>query len=252
MVENMLNDVTNGNLRKKARRNHFGKGFALSDSDDEQELLRSLKRAGARYSLMSKNKDEEGLTTLERFASNPKTSAFAKCFVTFDSEDEKGMMTSSEEETCFSTVRAQLTKDMALKLSRSKSSLDGGGGAGGGGGLKRAASGGFLPVSRNGSTVSAASGASRGSLNRGGSSSISICRASSSITTADVNEEDDQVSVVKKKVNIDLLVVMYPKGSNGLSYFSTSDRYLDYQCNLNRIQIKTIPKRLLSDNAEIM
>ncbi|KAI8621554.1 MRC1-like domain-containing protein [Chytriomyces sp. MP71] len=120
MVENMLNDVTNGNLRKKARRNHFGKGFALSDSEDEEELLRSLRRAGARSSLLSRGGDDDSKTCLEKFASNPKTAPFAKCFVTFDSEDEKGMMSSEEEVLCFSTIKAELAKDLTRRLGRSK------------------------------------------------------------------------------------------------------------------------------------
>ncbi|KAJ3030285.1 UNVERIFIED_CONTAM: hypothetical protein HDU68_009556 [Siphonaria sp. JEL0065] len=185
MVENMLNDVTNGNLRKKARRNHFGKGFALSDSDDEQELLRSLKRAGAKYKLMAKDGDAEGLTGLERFASNPKTSAFAKCFVTFDSEDEKGMMSSSEEETSFASVRAQLTKDMALKLGRGKS-VDGGAG------LKRSGSV-FSAVSRNGSTVSSV----------GGGGGIPLMKTKSSLEIGGERDEDDTAVVsIKKKRSI--------------------------------------------------
>ncbi|ORY44158.1 hypothetical protein BCR33DRAFT_236599 [Rhizoclosmatium globosum] len=131
LVETMLNDVTNGNLRKKARRNHFGAGggFAISDSDDEAEILRSLKRAGARSALLRKReeKGDEGLTGLERFAVNPKTAAFAKCFAGFEAleeEDEegggrRGMMSSSEEECSFAAVRAQLGREMAGKFGRS-------------------------------------------------------------------------------------------------------------------------------------
>ncbi|KAJ3246503.1 hypothetical protein HDU78_006924 [Chytriomyces hyalinus] len=150
MVEDMLNDVTNGNLRKKARRNHFGKGFTLSDSDDEEEILRSLRRAGARSALLSRGgENDESKTVLERFASNPKTAAFARCFSTFKSDDEKGMISSEEEVQDSSALKAVLAKDLTLRLGRSKKEVNG---------PVKAKS--FLSLSRTTSTVSNATSAS--------------------------------------------------------------------------------------------
>ncbi|KAJ3093470.1 hypothetical protein HK100_006598, partial [Physocladia obscura] len=122
LVEEMINDVTTGNLRKKARRNHFGKGFTLSDSDDEEALLRHLKRAGARK--FARNSDFDSGNHLERFVSDPKTTAFAKCFNTFNSsEDENGMISSSENEegASFAAIKAQLAKNLSLNLTRTSS-----------------------------------------------------------------------------------------------------------------------------------
>ncbi|KAI8842776.1 MRC1-like domain-containing protein [Chytriomyces cf. hyalinus JEL632] len=150
MVEDMLNDVTNGNLRKKARRNHFGKGFTLSDSDDEEEILRSLRRAGARSALLSRGgENDESKTVLERFASNPKTAAFARCFSTFKSDDEKGMISSEEEVQDSSALKAVLAKDLTLRLGRSKKEVNG---------PVKAKS--FMSLSRTTSTVSNATSAS--------------------------------------------------------------------------------------------
>jgi hypothetical protein len=67
MVETLLNDVTTGGLRKKSRRGGE-RGFDLSDSEDEEELLRALRRA--RMAVIKgpgEDVDDEDLTTLERY-----------------------------------------------------------------------------------------------------------------------------------------------------------------------------------------
>ncbi|KAJ3346954.1 hypothetical protein HDU83_002551 [Entophlyctis luteolus] len=121
LVQTMLDDVTNGNLRKKARRNHFGTGFELSDTDDEETLLRNLKRAGARGITRRKANGADGNSVLDKFASDPKTAAFAKCFDTFNtSEEENGLMSSSDSDFGGerTDIRAQLAKDLSLRFGK--------------------------------------------------------------------------------------------------------------------------------------
>ncbi|KAJ3414765.1 hypothetical protein HDV05_006104 [Chytridiales sp. JEL 0842] len=113
MVENLLNDVTTGNLRKKARRGG-SKGWALSDSEDDEEILKALKRA--RMALGKRMRGEEGddedLSQLEQYASNPQTAAFAKCFGSFV-EDDDCMLSSSDEDqvTSIKSLHATLTRE---------------------------------------------------------------------------------------------------------------------------------------------
>ena len=65
-VENLLNDVTTGNLRKRMARNAAAKGFDLSDTDDEAEILRALKRRQAAMVLRDDYDDDEDRPILER------------------------------------------------------------------------------------------------------------------------------------------------------------------------------------------
>lgn len=64
ITENLIHDVTSGNLRKRSARNEASRGFAFSDSEDEEELLRTLKRSGAHFRF--EDRDDADKTALER------------------------------------------------------------------------------------------------------------------------------------------------------------------------------------------
>ncbi|KXS21849.1 hypothetical protein M427DRAFT_280024 [Gonapodya prolifera JEL478] len=88
---NLLNDVTSGNLRKRRRRGLDGKGFDLSDGSDEDELFGGAwKKLAEKYAKRRLNDDDVGddLTAVEKYAANPETSAFAKVFEWGNRQDE--------------------------------------------------------------------------------------------------------------------------------------------------------------------
>ncbi|KAI9004649.1 MRC1-like domain-containing protein [Gaertneriomyces semiglobifer] len=95
-VEELLRDVTTGNLRKrKARRERLGRGF-LEDSDEEDERI--LERLRARWNRDDRHdKDVDVGEGLERYAKNPETKAFAKAF-------DVGRLWSDEEEASPATL----------------------------------------------------------------------------------------------------------------------------------------------------
>ncbi|KAJ3186026.1 hypothetical protein HDU85_000940 [Gaertneriomyces sp. JEL0708] len=95
-VEELLRDVTTGNLRKrKARRERLGRGF-LEDSDEEDERI--LERLRSRWDRDDRqDKDVDVGEGLERYAKNPETKAFAKAF-------DVGRLWSDEEEASPATL----------------------------------------------------------------------------------------------------------------------------------------------------
>ncbi|KAJ3103981.1 hypothetical protein HDU97_009636 [Phlyctochytrium planicorne] len=122
LVESLLNDVTSGNLRRRlAGRSEANKGFTLSDSDDEEMLLRAMRRNFA----PRRDDDDPNQAPLDRYAGQDETAAFAKCF-DGSLRNDKCLSSDEEEEVTFSSVRASLSKQgshlMSMSISRSMSS----------------------------------------------------------------------------------------------------------------------------------
>ncbi|KAJ3336391.1 hypothetical protein HDU93_002916 [Gonapodya sp. JEL0774] len=97
---NLLQDVTTGNLRKRRRRGLDGKGFDIDSSDEDELFGGAWKKLAEKYAKRRMNDDDEGeeLTAVERYAANPVTAAFAKAFEwgNRDDDDFLGERLSSE------------------------------------------------------------------------------------------------------------------------------------------------------------
>lgn len=117
MVEQLLEDITLGKLRKKRR---YGgavgtdkKGLDLdseSDSEDEEGTMREARQAAAqellmwqaRYGVQSSKKaktsaEEQGASALSRYERDPKTKAFAKAFALDNDLYEDGSDVTEDE-----------------------------------------------------------------------------------------------------------------------------------------------------------
>ncbi|KAJ3160253.1 hypothetical protein HK101_000947 [Irineochytrium annulatum] len=133
-VETLLNDVTTGNLRKRSARKEDSRGFTLSDSDDDEALLRKIRRKDWGGMKESRRADDfSHLPALQRMASKKETLAFARCFSSFQ-DDDRCLSDGEEAEAApVMTVRAALTRRTstmsdvtrggASKMWRTKSTL---------------------------------------------------------------------------------------------------------------------------------
>ncbi|KAI9326927.1 hypothetical protein DFJ73DRAFT_864858 [Zopfochytrium polystomum] len=113
-IDTLLNDVTAGGFRKKMAKSAAKGGFDLSDSDDDEDVLKAaLKRRQAEARAFrggrggDSDTDEDGVdkSQLEKWASNPVTAAFAKCFM--PDVDEK-LLSSDDEPVTMAEVKASL------------------------------------------------------------------------------------------------------------------------------------------------
>ncbi|KAJ3328817.1 hypothetical protein HDU76_009238 [Blyttiomyces sp. JEL0837] len=122
-VDSLINDVTMGGLRKRIGRGGGAKGFDLSDSEDEAELLRAIRRRATHGILEEEVFDDDERPALSKYAANPKTAAFGKCFETF-LEDDRECMISSEEEDLnpIKSIKAVLSKQTSGLLLRRQGS----------------------------------------------------------------------------------------------------------------------------------
>ncbi|KAJ3112088.1 hypothetical protein HDU96_004957 [Phlyctochytrium bullatum] len=116
LVETLLNDVTSGNLRRRMLgKGDASKGFALSDSEDEQELLKSIRRGWYR-SAPSENVDENQ-PYINQLAGNSETAAFARCFSTLSYGDSgepgESLISDEEEEIEFKGFRMALSRQIS-------------------------------------------------------------------------------------------------------------------------------------------
>ncbi|KAJ3290554.1 hypothetical protein HK104_006691 [Borealophlyctis nickersoniae] len=96
-VDELMKDVTSGNLRKKkSHRDGAGKGFDMMDGDDVNQVILESIRARHFRSRSGDDEDDEDMSPLEKYASKPETAAFAKCFSFV--EDKAGFLPSSDED----------------------------------------------------------------------------------------------------------------------------------------------------------
>ena len=103
-VSKLLHDVTTGNLRKRAQRGSNGKGLD-TDSDEENDMLLRKIRKKAAPAFMLDDVDDADMTNLQKLgsvllakklAADPRSLAFAKCFVREEIDDE-GCISSDDE-----------------------------------------------------------------------------------------------------------------------------------------------------------
>ncbi|KAJ3210564.1 hypothetical protein HDU67_005195 [Dinochytrium kinnereticum] len=130
LVESLLNDVTSGNLRRRlAGRNEASKGFTLSDSDDEEELLRSIRKG---WYQPQRDNDDPNAGPLDRLAGQNETAPFARCFSSL-AEEDTGLISDEDVEVTFSSVLATLSKQgsgLVAGRTSSKTSLTSSSGGG--------------------------------------------------------------------------------------------------------------------------
>ena len=102
-VSKLLHDVTTGNLRKRAQRSN-GKGLD-TDSDEENDMLLRKIRKKAAPAFILDDVDDADMTNLQKLgsvllakklAADPRSLAFAKCFVREEIDDE-GCISSDDE-----------------------------------------------------------------------------------------------------------------------------------------------------------
>ncbi|KAL2916827.1 hypothetical protein HK105_203606 [Polyrhizophydium stewartii] len=126
--EALLRDVTSGNLRKRAKRNDpSGKGYDIEDSDEENEAI--LRRIREQFKPKRTGKDgvddedDDIVRSLDKLASNPRTSAFAKS-LSAGMTDEGGLLSSESDDggessgTMLAKVAADGDGEASLDLDR--------------------------------------------------------------------------------------------------------------------------------------
>ncbi|KAI9011744.1 MRC1-like domain-containing protein [Hyaloraphidium curvatum] len=92
-VNQLLKDVTSGNLRKRGRTGLDGRYLDDDSEDEDLELLKAIRLANdlqRRYG-PGKRKRGDDMSVVEKLASNPETAAFGKAFLG-DTADKSGFL----------------------------------------------------------------------------------------------------------------------------------------------------------------
>ncbi|KAJ1567861.1 hypothetical protein HK096_008402, partial [Nowakowskiella sp. JEL0078] len=124
-ISALIKDVTTGKLRKRIMKRNASSsnGFGLSDSDDDEWILKKIKMRGF-WSNRSNSDDHEGMG---KYANHPETAAFASCFES-QCDDRVGFIedevnNGQEADSVDDSVKVRRSVSIYATLSRQQSGI---------------------------------------------------------------------------------------------------------------------------------